>query len=818
MTMPNQNTRPKKKINIKEYIQDHLLVFDGAMGSLLQIKGLKTGDLPEALNITHPAILQEIHREYVAAGADVATTNTFGANSLKLQGSPYNLEEIIQAAIGHARSAQPKYVALDMGPLGQLMEPMGTLSFDEAYDLFKEQAILGEKYGADLVLIETVADPYEAKAAILAVKENTSLPVFATLTYQEDGRTFSGTDPLSGVNILQSLGVDALGLNCSLGPVEIKDTVETILKYAKVPVMIQPNAGLPKMRNGETYYDISPAAFAQAVADLVDQGVGIIGGCCGTTPDFIVELRKIADSKKPVPRKVQPMTAVSSPTKTHILDHNITIIGERINPTGKKRMKEALRSGNMEFIVSEAIDQTESGADVLDVNVGIPEIDEVETLPRIIKKVQSVSDLPIQIDSASPKAIEAAARYVNGRPIINSVNGKASNMADIFPIVAKYGALVVGLTLDETGIPAKAEDRFKIAEKIVETAQTYGIPKEDILIDCLTLTASAQQADVLETIKAITLVKNKLGVKTVLGVSNVSFGLPYRPLLNATFTTAAMAAGLDAAIINPASFEMMSAIDAYRVIAAMDKDSTAYIAKYADMVTNPATAPIPVFAGAPTQNSTMGTVPVALSGQLSLKDMIIQGRAEQAKAEVQRLLSVKPALEIIDEEFIPALNVVGARFEKKELFLPQLMQSAEAVKAGFEVIKANTESGSIESKGKVIVATVKGDIHDIGKNIAKMLLENYGYEVIDLGKDVPIEEVVKTAESQNIRLIGLSALMTTTVESMKETIQALRQAGSTAQIMVGGAVLNSEYAEMVGADHYVKDAQESVKVAQEIFR
>ena len=806
-------------MKVTEYIKENILLFDGAMGSLLQIKGLKTGDLPEALNIEHPEIIRAVHSEYVAAGADVTTTNTFGANALKLEGTPYTMDEIFENAIAHARAANPKYVALDMGPLGQLMEPMGTLSFDEAYALFKEQALLGEKYGADLVLIETVADPYEAKAAILAVKENTSLPVFVTLTYQEDGRTFSGTDPLSGVNILQSLGVDALGLNCSLGPVEIQETVEIILKYAKVPVMIQPNAGLPKMRNGETYYDISAEAFAQAVSNLVAQGVGIIGGCCGTTPEFIQALRKIADTTKPVQRAVQPITAVSSPTRTHILDGNITIIGERINPTGKKRMKEALRSGKMEFIVSEAIDQTESGSDILDVNVGIPEIDEIETLPRIIKKVQSVSDLPIQIDSANTKAIEAAARYVNGRPIINSVNGKASNMADVLPIVAKYGAVVIGLTLDETGIPSKAEDRFRIAEKIVNTAQEYGIPKEDILIDCLTLTASAQQADVLETVKAISLVKNKLGVKTVLGVSNVSFGLPHRPLLNATFTTAAMTAGLDAAIINPASFEMMSVIDAYRVISAMDKDSTAYIAKYADftpnnpkMDTGTGTVSIPVsIQGALAQ---AGTVSIRA---LSLKDMIIQGRAEQAREAVLQLLTEKPALEIIDEEFIPALNAVGARFEKKELFLPQLMQSAEAVKAGFEIIKANTESGNIESKGKVIVATVKGDIHDIGKNIAKMLLENYGYEVIDLGKDVPIEDVVRVSEAQNIKLIGLSALMTTTVESMKETIDALRKAGSTAQIMVGGAVLNPEYAQMVGADHYVKDAQESVKVAQGIF-
>lgn len=798
-------------MKVTDYIKEQILLFDGAMGSQLQAKGLQTGQIPEILNISQPDLILEIHKEYVAAGADVISTNTFGANALKLEGSGYSVQEIIKSAVEIAKKAQPKYIALDLGPIGQLMEPMGTLSFDQAYDLFKEQALAGAEAGADLVLLETLADPYEAKAAILAVKENTDLPVFVTLTYQEDGRTFSGTDPLSGVTILQSLGVDALGLNCSLGPKEIQDTLKEILSYSKIPVMVQPNAGLPKMKDGQTYYDVKAQDFAQTMASFLDQGVRILGGCCGTNPDFIRELEQIRKNRTLIENKVQPLTSLASATRTHILDGQVTIIGERLNPTGKPRMREALRSGKMDYIVAEAIDQAQSGAHILDVNVGIPEINEPEVLTQIIKKVQSVSDLPIQIDSSSPAAIEKAARYVNGRPLINSVNGKEDNMAALFPIVKKYGALILGLTLDEDGIPAKAEDRYKIAEKIMKTAASYGIPKEDILIDCLTLTASAQQEEVLETIKAIRLIKENLGLKTVLGVSNVSFGLPNRPLLNATFTTMALAAGLDAAIINPGSEEMMAAISAYRVISAQDKDSRDYIEKYQDWKQIDSTK---------VQDKKLEGEKDKKDekGQLSLRQMIVQGRAEEAKAKVQDLLQTQKALEIIDQEFVPALNEVGDKFEKKQLFLPQLMQSAEAVKAGFEVIKADSQQDEIKSKGKVIVATVKGDIHDIGKNIAKMLLENYGYEVIDLGKDVPIETVVKTAQDQDIQLIGLSALMTTTVESMKETIQALKEAGNTAQIMVGGAVLNPEYADMVGADHYVKDAQESVRVAQQVYQ
>ncbi|WP_270738913.1 homocysteine S-methyltransferase family protein [Massilioclostridium coli] len=783
-------------MDVKQYISEHILVFDGAMGTMLQKKGLKTGDLPECFNITHPEIVSEIHREYVQAGSDMITTNTFQANRFKLEHCEYSVEQLITAGVKLAKQSGSKFVALDIGPLGQLMEPMGTLKFEEAYEAFREQMVAGEQAGADCILLETMSDLYEVKAAILAAKEHTKLPVFCTLTYQEDGRTFVGADPVTGTITLQSLGVDALGVNCSLGPKELTPVVEQILTYATVPVMVQANAGLPQIREGQTVYDVTPEEFVRYVRPMVEQGVRIIGGCCGTTPDFIRGLREVADQLPVVSNHPKRVTAVTSGTTTVILDDGVTVIGERINPTGKKKLKEALRSHHMDYIIGEAIDQTQSGADVLDINVGLPEIDEAAMIAEVIREVQSVSNLPIQVDSSDIAAIESGVRACNGRPIINSVNGKAENMAQVFPIVKKYGAVVVGLTLDESGIPQHAEDRFAIAKKIVDTTATYGIPKEDILIDCLTLTASAQQDAVLDTLHAIQLVKQRLGVKTVLGVSNVSFGLPNRPLLNSIFLSAAFGAGLDAPILNPMSVDMMKAVDTFRVINCQDRDATYYIEKYAN--TDQTTA--------------------AVVGDLDLKDMIIQGRKEEAAVKVQEMLQTIPPLDLIDQYFIPALDVVGDRYEKGKIFLPQLMQSAEAVKASFEVLKANFSEGEkTASKGKIIVATVLGDIHDIGKNIAKMLLENYGYDVIDLGKDVPIEKVVQTAKEQKIQLVGLSALMTTTVKNMKDTITAIRDAGLNCKVMVGGAVLNEEYADFVGADYYVKDGREGVQIAQRLF-
>jgi len=789
-------------MNIIEYIKSNILVFDGAMGTMMQKKGLLAGDLPETLSITNPEMILEIHKEYVAAGSDVVSTNTFQASAYKLKDSGYTVEEIVSAGVHLAKMSGAKYVALDIGPCGQLLEPLGTVTFDEAYELFKQQMVIGERSGADVIIIETMSDIYETKAAILAAKENTSLPVIACMTYQQDGRTFTGTDPVTGTITLQSLGPDAIGLNCSMGPKELLPIVEKILKYSRLPVIVQANAGLPQIIDGETVYEITPVEYAGYISRMLKAGVKIIGGCCGTTPDFIREIRIVANMQAPVAITVQPVTAVTSTTQTVILDNKITVIGERINPTGKPKLKEALRNNQIEYILGEALDQAKNGADILDINVGLPEIDEPDVIAQVIKKVQGISSLPLQIDSADIHAIEAGLRACNGRPLVNSVNGKSEVMAELFPIVKKYGAVVVGLTLDENGIPETAEGRYAIAEKIVSTAASYGIPKEDVIIDCLTLTVSAQQGGVLATLDAIKLVKSRLGVKTILGVSNVSFGLPNRPLMNSTFLAAAMGAGLDVPILNPMSLEMMRAVDTYKVINCQDIGSAKYIEKYSgssnDLICQP-----------------VGSL---RAGYDALGEFIIEGRREEAAEHVRILLQTKEPLEIIDECFIPALNKVGDGFEKGEIFLPSLMMSAETVKACFDVIKeVKGSDGPSTSKGKILVATVLGDIHDIGKNIAKMLLQNYGYEVIDLGKDVPIKNIVEAAKEHSVKLIGLSALMTTTVKNMKLTISAIREAGIDCRIMVGGAVLTPEYATFVGADFFVKDAREGVEVAKHVL-
>jgi 5-methyltetrahydrofolate--homocysteine methyltransferase len=810
-------------MDIREYIKKNILVFDGAMGTMLQNKGLKVGDLPETLNITNPEIVLEIHKEYVAAGADVITTNTFQASEYKLKDCGYTVEEIVTSGVLLAKKANPKYVALDIGPSGRLLEPLGTVTFDEAYELFKKQMVAGEKAGADLIIMETISDAYEIKAAILAAKENTSLPIISCLTYQQDGRTFTGTDPISGTLIMQSLGVDALGLNCSMGPRELLPIVKEVLKYSKLPVIVQANAGLPKIIDGQTIYEITPVEYASYVSEMLDAGVKIIGGCCGTTPDFIRELRKFADKNLAVVINAIPITAVTSSTQTVILDNKITVIGERINPTGKPKLKEALRNNQIEYILGEAVDQAKNGADILDINVGLPEIDEPATIARVIKKVQSISNLPLQIDSADIQAIEAGLRAYNGRPLVNSVNGKAEVMSELFPIVKKYGAVVVGLTLDEEGIPETANGRYAIAEKIVKTAEIYGIPKEDIIIDCLTLTVSAQQSSVLATLDAIKLVKSRLGVKTVLGVSNVSFGLPNRPLMNSIFLSAAMGAGLDAPILNPMSDEMMRAVDTYRVINCQDLGSARYIKRYSEntesKVSNKGlseTASTNI--ASPTLIQKEDLSALENGPYYDLGELIFEGRAEEAAALARSLLKTHDPLEIIDNCFVPTLNEVGDGFDRGDIFLPSLMMSAEAVKVCFDVIKELKGPNEVStSKGKVLVATVLGDIHDIGKNIAKMLLENYGYDVIDLGKDVAIEKIITAAKEHNIKLIGLSALMTTTVKNMKLTISAIREAGIDCKIMVGGAVLNSEYADFVGADYYVKDAREGVEIAKRVF-
>lgn len=784
--------KEEQSVEILKHIQNEHLIFDGAMGTMLQKSGLEIGGIPDLLSLTNPKLIQSIHREYVEAGCDCITTNTFGANRLKIKDT--DIATLVTAAVENAKAANPKYVALDIGPIGQLMAPLGTLSFEEAYDIFKEQLVAGEKAGADLVIFETFSDLMELKVGILAAKENTNLPVFATMTYQDNGRTFVGVDPVSATISLQGLGVDALGVNCSLGPDELISIVGTILEYATVPVMVQANAGLPDMQGN---YGYSSDSYAEKIEQMAKMGVRILGGCCGTTPEFIQKSKEKIKDLKPITTSPKRVTAVCSASSTVILDGGVYLIGERINPTGKPKLKEALKKEDYDYILNEAITQTDLGADILDVNVGLPEIDEPKLLKKAVMELQSGISQPLQIDSTDAKAVEEAVRVYKGKPLINSVNGEEESMKAIFPIAKKYGACVLGLCLDKNGIPETAEGRFEIAQKILDTALSYGIPKEDILIDCLVLTASAQQEQVVTTLEAIKLVKSRLGLKCVLGVSNVSFGLPNRPLLNSVFLAAAFGVGLDAPIINPCSKEIMDTVNAFKVLNNQDKGGSDFIAKYGGNTPEPQSTP-------------------SSNGSMDLKDVIIKGLKEQAAPLVEEMLKTKDAMEIINNYFIPALDEVGRGYETGKIFLPQLMLSAETVQNGFAVIsRANTESGV--KKEKVVVATVEGDIHDIGKNIVKMLLSNYGYEVIDLGKDVPVEEVVEAVKKYNPSIVGLSALMTTTVKNMQRTIDALKENNLDCKTMVGGAVLNEDYAQMVGADYYAKDANTSVKVAEKVF-
>ncbi|WP_212904261.1 homocysteine S-methyltransferase family protein [Clostridium polyendosporum] len=789
-------------MDIKKYLKDNILIFDGAMGTMLQNRGLKRGALPEVLNIEETSNIIEIHKKYIEAGAKVITTNTFGANGLKLKNCSYSLEEIIKAAVENAKEAigsAEVLTALDVGPLGQLLEPMGTLKFEEAYEYFKTVMTLGEKYGADLILIETMTDLGETRAAVLAAKENTKLPVFCTMSFESTGRTFAGCDPLSMTLTLQGLGVDALGINCSLGPIELRPIVEEVLKYSKIPVMVQPNAGLPKVVNGETVFDISKEIFAKEVKGFCEKGVRIVGGCCGTDESFIKELSQKLKDLKPVISVVEPISAICSYSKAVIID-GVRVIGERINPTGKKLFKEALKNENLDYILREAISQIEAGADILDVNVGLPEINEEEMIIKVIKEVQSISPIPLQVDSTDPKVVEAALRVYNGKAILNSVNGEDKILDSLLPLVKKYGAAVVGLTLDERGLPTSKEERIEIAEKIIKRAEEYGISKEDIYIDCLTLTASTSQDQTFETLKAITYLREQIGVNTVLGVSNISFGLPRRDLINRTFLTMAMTAGLTLPIINPLDKDMMDSVKAFKVLSGEDIGSNNYIADFSGE-----------------KAKALGNVTERMT--LGLYDIIVKGIKEEAAKATEELLKEKKETEVINEYIVPALDYVGDKFAKGEVFLPQLIQSAETVKKAFDVIKAKLAGSSSESisKGKIVLATVKGDIHDIGKNIVKAMLENYGYDVIDLGKDVSKEKVLEAVEKHDVQLVGLSALMTTTVRSMEETIALLREKGHNCKFMVGGAVLNKEYAEMIKADFYARDAKESVEIARMVL-
>ena len=825
------------------------LLFDGGMGTMLQSRGLKVGEVPEKLNLTHPEVVRSIQEEYVQAGAEVITTNTFGANRKKLAEGGVTPADVIPPAVKIAREAGAKYVALDIGPTGALLKPLGTMEPEEAYELFQEQVQIGAAAGADLVLIETMSDLLEMKMAILAAKENSALPIFATMTYQEDHRTFLGTDPKTATITLCSLGVDAVGVNCSMGPKELLPVVEEILSVATCPVIAQANAGLPRMEGGNTVYDITPTEYASYVDQMLAMGVTIVGGCCGTTPAFIREVKKKLEERTPAFTPHEPLCAMTSWQQTVALCGNTAVIGERINPTGKKKLKEALRNADYEYILEEAIGQQEAGADVLDVNAGLPEIDEPAVLKKLVQEIQGVCPLPLQIDSSDPEAVEAAVRVYSGKPIINSVNGSEESMSKILPIVKKYGAAVVCLTLDENGIPEKAEERCQIAGRVIERAKALGIHKNNILVDCLVLTASTNQAMVMETLRAIQMVKERYGVRTVLGVSNVSFGLPKRELLNATYLAAAFGAGLDMPILNPLSKEYQRVLQTFKVLNNEDEGSGRYMeaCTSGQLMTvtelekqqgasqagagalQAGSGSAQAGAGSSQAGSGLAQAGGSLGSQAGgagnatgqeedLFHIIRTGRKGKAPQAVQELLREKTPLQVIDEYFMPALDEVGMRFEKGEIFLPQLMSSAETVKAGFDVIKEEmAKSGAAQDKGKILVATVKGDIHDIGKNIVRMLLENYGYTVVDLGRDVEPERVVEEVKRQGIRLVGLSALMTTTVKNMKVTIEALREAGCTCKVMVGGAVLTPEYAAMVGADYYAKDAAEAARIAGEVL-
>ncbi len=791
---------------IRDLIKNNIVLFDGAMGTMLQRKGLKLGENPEVFGIENHDKLIEIHREYIDSGVDVITTNTFGANELKLSRTNYSVEEVIERSVSIAKKAigsKNIYVAQDIGPIGEMLEPMGTLSFDRAYDIFKRQVIQGRESGVDLIIVETMMDLYELKAAVLAVKENCNLPLFCTMTFDESGRSFTGCTPESMVAVLEGLGVDALGVNCSLGPKQLLPIVETIVNNTNLPVIVQANAGLPKVVDGKTIYDLDPEEYLDGVKKFVDAGASIIGGCCGTNPNFIKSISKERKNLEKKEREHINKCIVCTPSKYINID-NVKVVGERLNPTGKKLLQEALATENMDYIIRLAIEQVDAGADILNINVGIPKIDEKKLMKKVVKNIQEIVDTPLQIDSSNINALEVGLRYYNGKTILNSVNGEEESLNDILPIAKKYGAAIVGLTIDENGIPPKAEGRLEIARRIVDRALEEGIKKEDIFIDCLALTVSAQQDEAIETLKAIKLVKENLGVKTILGVSNISFGLPNRRAINHTFLSLALGNGLDLAIINPNEKTMMEVINSFKVLNGSDKGCISYIENYSQK-----------------NKEEYNKIKSSKNKQNNDIDYIVfKGLKDEIRECINKLLEEHDENYILDKILIPALDKVGNKYELGDLFLPQLIQSAETVKSGLLELKeslSKKNSNNI-SKGKIIVATVKGDIHDIGKNIVKVMLENYGYEVIDLGKDVAIEEVVSKSKEYSIKLVGLSALMTNTVKSMEETINALKENNIEAKVFVGGAVLTEEYSKSIGADFYAKDAKESVEIAKSILK
>ena len=827
--------------------------------------------MPDLLNLTHPEAIVAIQRQYVEAGADCITTNTFSANRLKLASTDATVAEVYAAAAANARAAGAPLVAGDIGPTGALLEPLGTLTFDEAFDIFSEQACAAEAAGCDLIVVETMADLLEAKAAVLAAVESTTLPVFATMTFGEDGRTFLGTTPAIAATTLSALGASAVGLNCSLGPTELAPLVGELAPHDRALVMAQPNAGLPRIQDGETVFDVGPDEFARAMEAILDAGATVVGGCCGTTPAHIAALSALLDARPlpavepSAPRVIlsersepkdlpapsipnplyRPAFAVTSAQQMVSLpegEARIAVIGERINPTGKKKLKAALRAGDVDYLVAEAAAQQRAGADILDVNVGVPGLDEPALLFQVTRALQATVPLPLQLDSSDPAAIEAAARGYAGRPMVNSVNGKADNLAAVLPVVARYGCTVVGLTLDENGIPPTAEERLAIAERIVATAESYGIPREDVAIDCLVMAAATNQDEVREILRAVALVKERLGVRTVLGVSNVSFGLPARPLVNSTFLAAAFGAGLDMPILNPLNARYRDTVATFRILNGQDAGCRTFLEAYAntadpyEAAANPA-APSAVASreGGASPAPTKGipsSYPIPVTGAFAdavetvahLAECVLEGRSAPVAAATERLLETHDGLAVINDIFVPVLDVAGQKYDEGVFFLPQLMASAEAVKAGFDLIRDHAQAaasapGTTNAAGDraIIVATVQGDIHDIGKNIVKMLLENYGFTVIDLGRDVAPEAVLAAARDTRARLIGLSALMTTTVGAMERTIQLIHEQLPGTAVMVGGAVITQEFADQIGADFYAKDAAASTRVASAFF-
>ncbi len=794
-------------MNLRDYFKHNLLFLDGAMGTQLQKKGLKPGELPETWNLTHPEAVKAVHKSYFDAGCNVVCTNTFGANLLKFDRDA--LARVISAAVKIAKEAreestapQEKFIALDLGPCGKLLEPMGDYPFEEAVSLFAETVRIGAALGVDLVFIETQNDSYETKAALLAVKENCDLPVFVSNVYGEDGRLLNGATPEAMVALLEGMGADALGANCSLGPKQLKETAKRLIQAASVPVLLKPNAGLPRTENGETVYDISPAEFAGEMADLVTQGLRIAGGCCGTTPEHLAHLTALAGSLPVKPTVKKTSCTVSSYARTVTFGGGPVLIGERINPTGKKRFQQALREGDMGYILNEGLKQQEKGVDLLDVNVGLPDIDEVSLLAQTVQSLQAVSSLPLQIDTASPVALEQALRVYHGKALINSVTGKEESMAAVFPLAKKYGGVVIALTLDEGGIPSTADGRMAIAEKILKKAAEYGLGKQDLIFDPLAMTVSADQTSAAVTLECVSRL-SALGCYTSLGVSNISFGLPQRDAVNGVFFAAALERGLSAAILNPHSTEMMKTYYVHNLLRGRDENCAAYLA-FAETLPTPVSGSIPSGAG-PSAREVLG-----------LQASVLKGLKDQAAAEAAALLKTEEPLEIVNRYLIPALDEAGKGFEEKTLYLPQLLMTAEAAKSAFEVIKSALPSHGRTGKGPVVLATVEGDIHDIGKNIVKLLLENYGFTVLDLGKDVPPEEVLAAAKEHCAPLVGLSALMTTTVPAMERTVRMLHGALPSCKVAVGGAVLTETYAASIGADFYGKDALATVKYAEEI--